>query len=105
MWQVASRYVRCKFEVTAATLLAKAEDELVSAVSLKGQSQALDLCRLVLETSVDRLVRRVFSIERTDDWKSTLSLYLKQLHGSLTYNPEKRCYRIGVATQCGIVQG
>ena len=93
-----------KLEVTAATLLTKAEDKLVSEVSLKDQSQALDLCRLVLETSVDRLIRRLFSIERTDTWKSTLSLYLKQLHGSLTYHPEKGCYRIGVANQCGIIR-
>ena len=34
-------------EVTAAALLVKAEDKQVSAVSFKGQSQALDLCRLV----------------------------------------------------------
>lgn len=91
-------------EAAAAALLDKAEDELVSAVSLKGQPQALDLCRLVLEASVDRLVRRAFSVERSDALKSTLYLYLNQLVGSLTYSPEQRRYRIGVATQCGIVR-
>ncbi|MBS0629878.1 MAG: hypothetical protein JSS30_06610 [Verrucomicrobia bacterium] len=99
-------------EVAAATLLINSENSGFNRVLVKNQTQAVALCKLALETSVDRIVRRAFvtvtnkslKLENYNALRSALNLYLDPLLGSFGAVSGKNRYRVGVVTQQGVLK-